>query len=76
MGYWRKHPRKDLEEVLERFDAAGWRIDDSGAYYKVLCACGSHQRRIHMTPSSPYYGNHALQWLKKQPCTPSKEGKR
>ncbi len=29
MGYWRKHQRKELEEVLAAFDAAGWTIEPS-----------------------------------------------
>jgi hypothetical protein len=33
VGYWKRHPRKDLEEVLEAFHRAGWRIEDPGKYY-------------------------------------------
>lgn len=68
MGYWRKHPRKDLEEVLVAFHKAGWLIEDSGTYYRVICPCGDHQRSIHLTPSNPNYGRQALSWLRRQPC--------
>jgi hypothetical protein len=70
MAYWRRHPRKDLEEVLATFAAAGWRVDDPPKYYRVRCprACGQHQRWIHLTPSDPNYGSHALHWLYRQPC--------
>jgi len=30
-----------------------------------MCPCGSHYRWIHLTPSSPYYGGHALTWAKR-----------
>jgi hypothetical protein len=54
MGYWRWHPRKDLEDVLAVFDQSGWRIEDTGTYYRVECPCGNHQRSIHLTPSNPH----------------------
>jgi hypothetical protein len=68
MGYWRKHPRKDLEEVLVIFYEAGWLIEDSGRYHRVKCPCGEHQRSIHLTPSNPDYGRQALNWLRRQAC--------
>lgn len=57
LGYWRKHPRKDLEEVLEEFDRHGWTILNPPKYYTLRCPCGQHQRQLHLTPSNPYYGN-------------------
>jgi len=68
MGYWRRHPRKELEEVLAAFHAAGWRIEDAGIYYRVKCPCGDHQRSIHLTPSNPRYGRQAVNWMRRQPC--------
>lgn len=65
VGYWKRHPRKDLERVLEEFHLRGWRIENPPKYYKVMCPCGSHYRWIHLTPSSPYYGGHALTWAKR-----------
>ncbi|RCW43117.1 hypothetical protein DFQ14_1074 [Halopolyspora algeriensis] len=74
MGYWKKHPRKDLEEVLEVYDQHGWRVEDPPKYYRVKCPCGDHQRSIHLTPSNPNYGKQALQWLYRQPCTETEGG--
>lgn len=65
MGYWRRHPRKDLEDVLAEFDRRRWRILDPPKYYKVLCPCGQHYRWIHLTPSNPYYGQQALRWARR-----------
>ena len=73
MGYWRKHSRKDLEAVLVAFHEAGWRIGDPPTYYSVRCPCGDHYRWVHLTPSDPNYARNALQWLKRQPCTPKEE---
>lgn len=70
MGYWKRHPRKELEAVLQAFHEAGWRITDPPTYYTVRCPCGTHYRWIHLTPSGANYGRDALQWLKRQPCTP------
>lgn len=68
MGYWKRHPSKDLEALLDEFHAAGWRIQDPPTYYKVLCPCGEHQRWIHLTPSNPNYGKDASRWLRRQQC--------
>jgi hypothetical protein len=65
--YWKK-ARKDVEDVLVKFDEAGWRIKDPPTYYQVLCPCGMHKRWIHLTPSDPKYLRNAIQWLKRQPC--------
>ena len=74
MGYWKKHQDKDLEKVLEVFDQHGWRIEDPPKYYRVKCPCGDHQRSIHLTPSNPNYGQQALRWLYRQPCTQQQQG--
>jgi hypothetical protein len=68
MGYWRRHQKPELEDVLERFHQAGWRIEDPPKYYTVKCPCGLHQRWIHLTPSNPRYGRQAINWLQRQPC--------
>lgn len=68
MGYWKKHPKKELEAVLCEFDAKEWRIEDPPTYYQVKCPCGEHQRWIHLTPSGRNYGKNALAWLERQPC--------
>ena len=69
MGYWRKHPKKDLEDVLEEFARHGWRIENPPRYYTVKCPCPDrHMRQIHLTPSNPRYANNALAWLRSLPC--------
>lgn len=65
MGYWHKHQRKDLEQVLRWFDSAGWRIESKAGYYRLYCPCGAHQRSFHLTPSNPNYGKQAIQWAKR-----------
>jgi len=67
MGYWPRHPKKDIEAVLIEFDLAGWTIDRSG-YYRAKCSCGLHQKRIALTPSGSNYAKNLRQWLYRQPC--------
>jgi hypothetical protein len=62
VGYWRRHPRKDLERVLEAFDRQGWPIEATRRYYRLRCLCGLHKRWLHLTPSNPDYGSEALKW--------------
>ena len=62
VGNWKRHPRKDLEAVLQEFADHGWRIFDPPKYDKVLCPCRSHYRWIHLTPSNPNYGKQAVRW--------------
>ncbi len=73
MGYWKKHPNKDLEKVLRVFDRHGYTIKDPPTYYTLRCPCGQHQRQLHLTPSSPYHGNHALKWAMRLSCWTSQE---
>ena len=74
VGTWKRHPRKDLERVLEEFAAHGWRIDDPPKYYRLRCPCARHSRWLHLTPSNPHYGEEALQWAKRT-CPKWKEGR-
>ena len=32
MGYWKKHQKKELEQLLCDFDAMGWRVEDPPTY--------------------------------------------
>ena len=75
MGYWRRHPRKDVEAVLEEFDRMGWRIVETRSYYKLLCPCGAHQRWFHLTPSGSTYGKDALHWARRTCSGPAEEGR-
>lgn len=73
MGCWKKHPKKDLERILQVFDRHGYTILDPPTYYTLRCPCGQHQRQLHLTPSSPYHGNQALRWAMKLPCWTQKD---
>jgi hypothetical protein len=73
LGYWKRHPKKELEALLGEFHEAGWTILDPPRYYTVRCPCGDHQRQIHLTPSNPTYVKDAYRWLRRQPCTPKGE---
>lgn len=67
--YWKKHPIKEIEELLVEFDAAGWRVIDPPKYYKVYCPCAEkHKRTVHLTPSSRNYILDTQSWLHRQPC--------
>ncbi len=66
MGYWKRHPRKELEAVLVQFHEWGWTITDPPKYYGLKCPCGLHKRWLLLTPSNVYYAKEALQWGKRQ----------
>ena len=68
MGYWQRHPKKELQALLGEFNDAGWKIIDPPKYYKVRCPCGDHQRTVHLSPSNPNYVKDVLGWLYRQPC--------
>lgn len=54
-GYWKKHPRKELQQLLLWCDELGWRIEDPPTYYRLFCPCGDHMETVHLTPSDPRY---------------------
>jgi transposase len=68
VGNWKKHPRKELEAVLEELAEHGWTIIDPPKYYSVRCPCGDHQRQVHLTPRKKHHGNNVLQWARNLPC--------
>lgn len=70
MGYWPKHPKKELEAVLGEFHEASWTIEKAKKYYKVKCPCGDHMRTIHLSPSNPNYAKDVMKWLPRQTCYP------
>ncbi|WP_236567884.1 MULTISPECIES: hypothetical protein [unclassified Nocardiopsis] len=47
LGYWRKHPRKDGQDALQKIHELGRRIEDPPTYYTIKCPCGEHQRQVH-----------------------------
>ena len=68
-GYWKTHPKKELQALLMRFHLQGWRIIDPPTYYKAYCGCASkHKTTIHLTPSGANYVLDKEKWLQRQPC--------
>jgi hypothetical protein len=63
-----RHPDKELEAIIREAEDGGWLADRPSAYFRLLCPCGQHQRRVHITPSNPRYGLNLRMWLKRQPC--------
>jgi hypothetical protein len=63
-----RHQAKELEAILQEAERRGWRIDKGSGYFRMRCPCGSHQRWVHLTPSSPNYGLNLLKWLERRPC--------
>lgn len=76
MGYWKKHPRKDLELVLQVLHRHGYKILNPPTYYTVRCPCGNHQRQVHLTPSNPRYGNEVIKWARRHSCWHDEGGTR
>lgn len=68
MGTWPKHSKKDLEQILQLFDASGWRITKGKTYYKLYCPCRDHKTTVHLSPSNPNYALDKRKWLERQPC--------
>lgn len=68
MGYWPKHPKKELEAVLGESHEAGWSITKGKKCYKLKCPCGNHMRSRHLSPSNPRYAQESLQYLCRYTC--------
>lgn len=63
-----RHPKKDLEKILQLAEAHGWRCSRGKGYYRCLCPCGKHKRTVVLTPSDPNYAKNVVGWFKRQPC--------
>lgn len=72
MGYWKRHPKKEGEEALQKIAALGWRIENPPRYYTIKCPCGDHQKRVHLTPSNPRHYDEAVRYAKRT-CRPGQE---
>lgn len=68
MGYWPRHPRKDLEALLAECDSRGWRIEKRRKYYQVYCPCGDHKTTVHITPSDVRYLKNKQMLIRRAPC--------
>ncbi len=68
-GYWRTHPKKELQALLMRFHNQQWRIVDPPKYYKAYCLCNEkHKTTIHLSPSGANYIRDKDKWLQRQSC--------
>ncbi|MGY6501657.1 MAG: hypothetical protein ACXIVQ_12315 [Acidimicrobiales bacterium] len=57
MGDRQRHPKKDLEALLQFAEGLGWRVVRKGKYFSCYCPCpAKHRESIAMTPSDPNYG--------------------
>lgn len=64
-----RHPRTDLEQVLQMAEARNWRVERGSKYYRLLCPCeGMHMKSVHLTPSDPKYRRNLLSWLSRCAC--------
>jgi len=77
-GYWKTHPKAELQSLLMRFHEAGWRIIDpakGGGYYKVHCVCSlKHKTTIHLSPSNSKYALDKMKWLQRQESSRDSSG--
>jgi transposase len=68
-GARRRHPKKDLEKVLQEAEQHGWRVVETKKYFKLLCSCADkHKRWVHLSPSDGDYAKNLLAWLGRQSC--------
>jgi len=68
-GYWKKHPKPDLQQLLIDLDAEKWRIVDPPTYYKVLCPCPQkHKTWVHLTPKNRDYAQQKRTYLSTHAC--------
>lgn len=63
-----RHPKKELEQLLQYIESHGWRVKRDKRYYKALCPCGVHGKTVKLTPSDPNYKLNTQKWFERQPC--------
>lgn len=64
-----RHPRKELEVVLEEAEDRGWRVEKGKRYYKMWCPCpGKHKKTVKVTPSDPNYKRNLMGELRRATC--------
>jgi len=65
-----RHQKKEIERVLKLAEKAGWRVmKPKSGKFKLRCGCpDQHYRSVALTPSSGYYPDHLLDWLRNLPC--------
>lgn len=64
-----RHPKKELEDLLQKVEAQNWRVTKGNRYFGCWCPCPKkHKTWVHLTPSNPNYARDKLAWFKRQPC--------
>lgn len=64
-----RHQDKDLEKVLARGEAQGWRVWRDKRYWKMYCPCPKrHLKMVALTPSDPNYRKNLLGQLRRATC--------
>ncbi len=69
MGQRPKHQDKDIEAILAKVEAQGWKVSRKTRYYRAVCPCGRHAKwSIHLTPSGANYARNLAAWFERQDC--------
>lgn len=51
-----RHPRSELEELIQTAERFGWRVEKAKKYYKAFCPCPLKcMETIHISPSGVNY---------------------
>lgn len=68
-GYWKKHPKKEIQLFLYELHLSGWRIENPPRYYTALRPFPKkHRASIHLTPSGRYSLNNTRRHLENNTC--------
>lgn len=64
-----RHPRKELEAVLEEAEGQGWRVEKGRKYFKMWCSCPQkHKKTVKLTPSDSNYKRNLMGELRRATC--------
>lgn len=64
-----RHPKKELEAVLQEAERQGWIPKRGKKYFKMYCPCpGKHIKTVKLSPSDPNYTQHLLGQLSRATC--------
>jgi hypothetical protein len=68
-GYWKRHPNKEIQQLLFELHLNGWVIENPPKYYRAFCNCpGKRRTTFHITPSGRYYLNNKRHHLVNTTC--------
>lgn len=60
-----RHPRKDLEKLIQTAEDQGWTFTKGNRYYKGRCPCGKCMETVSLTPSNPNFAKNKLNKMSK-----------